>query len=301
MTPRPMQVLPRLAKRTSTFPSRRGVLRLLAVAAAGAAYVLVLLATESTRPLRRSTESKFVRDARNLSIAALAGLTVQAVEAPIVHPLACRARLRRQGFTQDLPFSDWARDLAAVILLDYTLYIWHVLTHRIPFLWRFHSAHHVDLDCDASTALRFHPGELAVSVMWRSAQIVVLGVSPRALRWWQGFTIASILFHHSNIRLPLRWERAAALIVMTPRLHGIHHSTRGVESNSNWSSGLTVWDRLHGTLRTDIPQETVTIGVPGFMTPRQVTLVRSIGLPLWFSQTPEPFHRQRHSPLRLAP
>ena len=277
------------------------MIRLLVGAAVGAVYSLLLFTNELRRPLRRPRESKIVRNSRNVIFGALAGVTVQLAEAPITAPLARRMHRGRQGLLQMLPVPELVKDVLAVALLDYTLYFWHVLTHRIPFLWRFHSVHHVDIDCDASTAVRFHPGELLVSVVWRSVQIVVLGVSPRALRWWQRFTIASILFHHSNVRLPLTWERRAALIVMTPRLHGIHHSTKGAESNSNWSSGLTIWDRLHGTLRTDVPQQEVTIGLKGFNQPRQVTLARSLALPLWFSEVPEPVRRRRQSPLRLAP
>jgi hypothetical protein len=87
-------------------------------------------------------------------------------------------------------------------MMDYTLYLWHVLTHRVPFLWRFHAVHHIDLDLDASTALRFHFGELAVSVLYRAAQVVLIGVDTEALTCWQMFLSLSILFHHSNLRLP---------------------------------------------------------------------------------------------------
>src|SRR5258708_32843376 len=89
-----------------------------------------------------------------------------------------------------------------MLLMDYTIYFWHILTHRIRFLWRFHAVHHVDLDVDASTALRFHFGELAVSVPYRAAQVVLIGVDAEALSYWQTFLSLSIFFHHSNVRLP---------------------------------------------------------------------------------------------------
>lgn len=152
-------------------------------------------------------------------------------------------------------------------------------THRVPFLWRFHLVHHIDLDLDASTALRFHAGEMALSVPFRAAQVVLLGVSPRALRTWQAFFFAAVLFHHSNARLPLRAERALARLVMTPRLHGLHHSTVREETDSNWSSGLSVWDRLHGTMRADVPQGAIDIGVPGYHAPQDVRIEPSLRLP----------------------
>src|SRR5205085_3280127 len=173
----------------------------------------------------------------------------------------------------------WLETLAAVVLLDYTLYLWHVATHRLPFLWRFHVAHHVDLDLDASTALRFHFGELSLSTAWRAGQVVLIGVSPLSLSVWQTCLLLSILFHHSNVRLPLEVERKLNHLIVTPRMHGIHHSVVEEEANSNWSSGLTIWDRLHGTLRLNVPQDEVMIGVPAYREPGEVGLVKVLGMP----------------------
>ena len=132
---------------------------------AGAAYGAVLVAAEVRRPLRHAKrESKWVRDVRNLAIAGLGGATVQLLEDPVVRPLAVRVRQKRWGLLQQRPLPAALELLAGVLLMDYTLYLWHVLTHRVPFLWRFHAAHHADLDIDASTAIRFHFGELALSV-----------------------------------------------------------------------------------------------------------------------------------------
>lgn len=113
-------------------------------------------------------------------------------------------------------------------------------------------------------ALRFHFGEITLSVVFRAAQVFVIGPSPLDFAAWQVFVFICILFHHSNVRLPLIWERRLARIIMTPRLHGIHHSIAPEEVNSNWSSGFTVWDWLHGTLRTEVPQDRIVIGVAGY-------------------------------------
>jgi sterol desaturase/sphingolipid hydroxylase (fatty acid hydroxylase superfamily) len=167
----------------------------------------------------------------------------------------------------------------AIVLLDYTLYVWHVLTHKVSFLWRFHLVHHVDLDLDASTALRFHFGELAISVPWRAAQIMIIGVSPIAYLTWQTCVFLSIMFHHSNVKLPISFERWLNRLIVTPRMHGIHHSVVQQETNSNWSSGLTIWDWLHGTLRLNVPQDQVTIGVPAYREPAEVSLLQILELP----------------------
>jgi sterol desaturase/sphingolipid hydroxylase (fatty acid hydroxylase superfamily) len=163
--------------------------------------------------------------------------------------------------------------------LDCTLCVWHWLTHRVAFLWRFHAVHHVNRDLDSTTGLRFHFGELALAAGFRAAQVLLLGVEPATLRVWQHLLVLSVIFHHSNLELPFDVERRLALLIVTPRLHGIHHSTRREDVNSNCSSLLSCWDRLHASLRADAPQPALTIGVEGFGRIEDVTLERSLTLP----------------------
>ena len=169
--------------------------------------------------------------------------------------------------------------IVSIALLDYTLWIWHRANHGVPLLWRFHLVHHIDLDLDASTALRFHFGEMALSVLFRALQVILIGPTPDALSIWQNVLFGSILFHHSNLRLPLDCERLLTLVIVTPRMHGIHHSTHRGEADSNWSSLLSVWDRLHGTYRMDRPADAIVIGVPAYQDPAEVTLGRMLLLP----------------------
>ena len=171
------------------------------------------------------------------------------------------------------------KPVAALLMLDYTLYLWHRMTHRLPLLWRFHRVHHADREMDASTALRFHFGEITLSVAYRALQMWVVGPSASQYTLWQTFLMACILFHHANVRLPLAWERVLARVLVTPRLHGIHHSVRPQLVNSNWSSGLTVWDWLHGTLRTDASQDSLVLGVEGLREDRDQKLARILLLP----------------------
>lgn len=243
---------------------------------------------ERRRPLRAAVEPAAARQARNAAVAALAGVTVQLLERPLVEPLARLVERRRWGLLGPCAGPAWARAAVSLALLDYTLYLWHVLVHRVPFLWRFHLVHHVDRDLDASTALRFHFGELAISVPWRALQVAAIGVTPRELQRWQQAVIVSILFHHSNLELPLWIERPLSRIVMTPRLHGIHHADREEIRDSNWSSGLTVWDRLHGTLRTDLRQRDITIGVAPYHAAADVRLARLMALPFRAAATSGP-------------
>jgi sterol desaturase/sphingolipid hydroxylase (fatty acid hydroxylase superfamily) len=243
----------------------------------GAFGALVWL--ERRRPLREEREPKLARSARNLAVAAAGAAALRLTEAPLAERLTTLVERRRWGLLKLVRLPVWLEVAAAVVLLDYTLYLWHVLTHRVPWLWRFHVVHHIDLDLDATTALRFHFAELVISVPWRAAQILALGVSPLALSVWQTLLMLSVLFHHSNVRLPVELERRLNLLVVTPRMHGIHHSTVREETDSNWSSGLTLWDRLHGTLRLDVPQDAIDIGVPAYREPREVGLTSMLALP----------------------
>ncbi|HEX2222577.1 MAG TPA: sterol desaturase family protein [Thermoanaerobaculia bacterium] len=239
----------------------------------------LLVWREIRRPLRSSVEPKLRRNVRNLAMAGISAAVVQLAAAPVLQPLTRMAERRRWGLLRRLGLPVWIEVPLGVVLLDYSLYLWHVLNHRAPFLWRFHQVHHVDLDLDASTALRFHFGELTMSVAWNSAEVVLLGISPLTLSVRQTLLMISILFHHSNAELPEEVERRLVSWVVTPRMHGIHHSAVQEETDSNWSSGLTVWDRLHGTLRLDVPQEEITIGVPAYRDPEEVTLPKIVALP----------------------
>lgn len=260
-----------------------------------------LMWLERRRPLRPSAEAKLRHDTRNLAIAMLANATVQIAERPLIEPLCRVVEKRRWGLLKQCRLPAWADVCLSVALLDYTLYLWHILVHRVPFLWRFHQPHHVDLDLTASTALRFHFGELLLAVAWRAGQVICIGVSPLSLSIWQTFTLIEIMFHHSNIDIPPRTERLLGRFLVTPRMHGIHHSAVEEETNSNWSSGLTIWDWLHGTLRRDVAQEEITIGVPAYRDPRELALLPVLSMPFgkqrdtWQSKASRAHPRNRRS------
>ncbi|MFL6417494.1 MAG: sterol desaturase family protein [Bryobacteraceae bacterium] len=250
------------------------------------AWIAGLLWFERRRALRAVHRSKLGRDVRNLVIAAPAGIVMQAAEMPLALTVAEFTQKRACGFLPMLPLPRTIRVIAGILLLDYTLYWWHFLTHRVPLLWRFHQVHHLDQEMDATTALRFHFGEITISLAFRAAQIAVIGASPLTVAVWQVFLFLCILFHHSNVRLSLLSERILARFVITPRLHGIHHSIVAAEVNSNWSSGLTIWDWLHSTLRTEPPQAALTLGVLGFLGPSEPGAMGALTLPFHVAGNP---------------
>lgn len=249
----------------------------LVLVAAGA--VAALLVAERVSPLRERREDELPHTARNLSIVAITAVVTSLVERIILRPVQSLVERKRLGLLQRTSLSDRTRILLGALLLDYTLWWWHWMNHKVPFLWRFHLVHHVDHDLDASTALRFHFGEMALSVPYRAAQVLLFGIDRRTLDLWQRTLIASILFHHSNTRLPAAADDALARVLVTPRMHGIHHSDWLAETDSNWSSILSWWDWLHGTMRIDISQTRIRIGVPAWQHPDDVTLPRLVGIP----------------------
>lgn len=184
----------------------------------------VLVVAERLRPLRRAKEPGVDRIARNAAIGAIAAVTTSLAATAVVGPVGRWSERRRVGLLRMLPLPKAVRVVLGFLVLDYTLFLWHWLNHRSPILWRFHAVHHVDLDLDASTGLRFHFGELALSVGLRAAQILLLGVDRATLRLWSRVLFVSVLFHHSNVALAPGFERRLSAVIVAPRVHGIHHS-----------------------------------------------------------------------------
>lgn len=234
---------------------------------------------ERLRPLRRRVEEEPYREARNLAMSLLSAAVIQLTEKPVMDRLTGLVERNRWGLLKRVHLPPALEVVLAVVLLDYTLYVWHVLTHRVPFLWRFHRVHHADLDLTASTALRFHFGEMMVSVPWRAGQVLLIGASPRSLSVWQTATLIAIMFHHSNLQLSIGVERRLCRLIVTPRMHGIHHSIVPDEANANWSTILSFADYLHGTCRLNVPQQDVGIGVPEFRDPEELQLPEIIRMP----------------------
>jgi sterol desaturase/sphingolipid hydroxylase (fatty acid hydroxylase superfamily) len=158
----------------------------------------------------------------------------------------------------------WAEFALSFLLMDLGFYYWHAANHRVPILWRFHNVHHIDPDLDVTTALRFHFGEIALSSGFSLLAISLIGMSGWAFAVYQLVFQAEILFHHSNLRLPIGFERLLSKVIVTPRMHGIHHSQVRRENNSNFGTVFTWWDRLHRTLGLNTPQSEIVIGIPGY-------------------------------------
>ena len=228
---------------------------------------LFLFVLERIFPLRRAKS----RLASRLLVNAVASLLAIAVGLTVVRPIATSVLAlvseKEWGLATIVSENEVVQPILAFLLMDLSFYYWHRANHAWPFLWRFHNGHHVDPDLDVTTAARFHFVEIGLSAAFRALQVTLIGGAPWVFVAYEIVFQLNTLFQHSNLRLPIAVERALVLVLVTPRMHGIHHSKLFRETNSNWSSVFSWWDRLHGTLRLNVPQSTIDIGIAGYARP----------------------------------
>lgn len=251
---------------------RYGVIILLSAFA-----ILILL--ESKFQLRKRVQDRLRRIWINFILALPAFALLRFVFIPVMIWLASENEAWKLGLNYWLDLPAFAAFPIAFLLLDYSNYLWHVLLHKLPFLWRFHLVHHTDLDLDITTAFRFHFGELIASVFFRGLWILLTGASPLLVIVYEICFEAATQFHHSNSRLPFRLEKWLNRLLVTPRMHGIHHSMLRRETDSNYSIIFPWWDRIHRTLKLNVRQDEVIIGVPSYANEKELTIGFLLGLP----------------------
>jgi sterol desaturase/sphingolipid hydroxylase (fatty acid hydroxylase superfamily) len=228
------------------------------------AVFALLFAIERFFPLRKATQSLLMRLFVNLAISACTFIVAVGLLQPAVQSALRWTAGKPFGFLYLLALPTPFVFVLSFLLMDLTFYYWHLANHRWPFLWRFHNVHHIDPDLDVSTAFRFHFGEIALSTVFSLLQVSLIGPSAWAFAVYQIVFQIEVIFHHSNVRLPVGAERLLNKVLVTPRMHGIHHSQVQRENNSNFGTVFPWWDRLHCTLGVNIPQDEVVVGIPGY-------------------------------------
>ncbi|MFN2507482.1 MAG: sterol desaturase family protein [Chthoniobacterales bacterium] len=243
------------------------------------ALLVFLFVLERLFPLRKSTRSLLARVMVNLAISALAFVAAVALVQPAVQWALRWSTEKPFGLIHLVALAEWTQFALGFLLMDLGFYYWHVANHRVPFLWRFHNVHHIDPDLDVSTAFRFHFGEIALSSAFNIVQVSLIGISPWCFAAYHLAFQTEVLFHHSNWRLPIGLERALSRVIVTPRMHGIHHSQVERENKSNFGTVFTWWDRLHRTLGLNIPQNAVIVGIPGYSRAEDNTMSSALLMP----------------------
>jgi len=217
--------------------------------AAGALVVLWLI--ESVAPLAMERRRRLSHGAANILLGVLNAVAAGAVFGAAMLLVTEWARQQPFGLLHWVsPYAPaWVLWPVGLVLFDAWMYLWHVVNHRVPLLWRFHAVHHADREMDASTAMRFHTGEIVLSGAARLAVLPLIGLTMPQLLVYELILLPVILFHHSNVRVPGRVDAALRWVIVTPWMHWVHHSRWQPETDSNFASVLSVWDRLFGTFR----------------------------------------------------
>ncbi|MSR59231.1 MAG: sterol desaturase family protein [Planctomycetaceae bacterium] len=237
-----------------------------------AGILLAMSVWESLAPRRSLTVSKPLRWTSNLALA-----TVNSVLVRLVLPLsavatAALADEAHWGLFHSIVWPRWVEFVIAVMLLDFAVYVQHVLSHAVPAFWKFHQVHHADLDFDVTTGLRFHTVEILLSMVLKMAVVAALGPSIVSVLTFEVLLNATSMFNHGNVRIPALIERSLRLLVVTPEMHRVHHSVIPAETNSNFGFNLSWWDYLLGTYRGQpaAGHELMQIGLAHLRDERQV-------------------------------
>ena len=228
--------------------------------------LLAMMGWEWRWPRRTLSLSRARRWPANLAIILIDSGVLRWLFPVLAVGMAELAENRSWGLFHGLNAPFWLAFIATLLLLDLTIYAQHVAFHKIPLLWRLHRMHHTDLDFDVTTALRFHPLEIALSMLLKLAVVVLLGASPVAVMLFEVILNATALFNHGNVRLSRKLDRALRWVLVTPDMHRVHHSIHREETDSNFGFNLPWWDRLFGTYR-DQPRDGhvgMTIGLEYF-------------------------------------
>lgn len=229
-----------------------------------AAIVLVCLWTgEALIPLHLGRTRRLSHGGANLGLALINAVIFQGAGSALIWATQWGQR-HQIGLLSIVLMPPWASWFVAILLIDGWQYLWHQINHRLPFLWRFHAVHHADAEMDATSAIRFHTGEIGLSFLARLVVLPLLGVSVPQLLLYEAISLPVILFHHSNIRLTDRQDRWIRWLLVTPWMHQVHHSDWQPETDSNYSSFLSFWDRLFGSFRLNPDPTKIRLGLGGW-------------------------------------
>lgn len=232
-------------------------------------------------PRRRLEYGRSVRWRGNLGIVALNSVLMRVLFPITAAILAARAQVRGWGLLNQVDLPLWVELVLALVLLDLVVYLQHVVFHSLPMLWRLHRMHHSDLDYDVTTGARFHPIEIALSLLIKMGAVLALGPSALAVVVFEILLNAMAMFNHGNFRIPKAIDGALRLFLVTPDMHRVHHSAAAGEIDSNFGFNLSWWDRLFGTYRA-YPRAGhlgMTIGVDRFRTAEDLPLRRMLVQP----------------------
>jgi sterol desaturase/sphingolipid hydroxylase (fatty acid hydroxylase superfamily) len=245
---------------------------------------VVLAAAEALIPRRARAVGRQWRWPTNITLVALNTLIIRLALPMTAVGMAAIAEQRGWGLLHAVgPIPTVLAVVIATLLLDFAIYLQHVLFHAVPILWRVHRVHHADVDVDVTTGSRFHPVELLLSMLIKFAAISALGASPMAVLLFEVLLNVGSLFNHANLHILPGLDRVLRLFVVTPDMHRVHHSALGAETSTNFGFTFPCWDHLCGTYRAQpaAGHEAMTVGLTCFRDPKSLRLDRTLLQPLF--------------------
>jgi sterol desaturase/sphingolipid hydroxylase (fatty acid hydroxylase superfamily) len=257
---------------------------------------------EVALPRRELLLPRSARWPANLALTLLNTVVLQLLAAGAAIAAAAAAAEHGVGFLHWISLPNWAGWIVTILALDFAVYLQHVMAHAVPVFWRLHRVHHADLGFDVTTGVRFHPLEILVSMGLKCGVIVLAGAVPWAVVAFEILLNGSSLFNHGNVSMPERVDRWLRWLVVTPDMHRIHHSSRVIETNSNFGFSFSWWDQLCGTYRRDPErgQRGLEIGLAEYREP--LSLGGLLLLPFQGKAGATPFDGGRDVPSRtIAP
>jgi len=227
-------------------------------------FMLVALwAGESIAPMFVARRRRLSHGVANIALGVVNGVLGSVLFGAAILVTTEWSRKNSIGLLHHLPsvWPTWIQFVIGLVLIDLWMYWWHRINHMVPILWRFHAVHHSDRELDATSAVRFHTGEIILSGVARLLVLPVLGVSLPMLLVYELVLLPVIMFHHSNLRIGPAVDGALRPMIVTPWMHWVHHSMLREETNSNYGSVLSVWDRLFGSFRLRTEPSQIELGL----------------------------------------
>ena len=245
------------------------------------AILLLMVVWEFVRPRRPLNNGRGRRWPINLGLAALNVALMRTSIGAAAWLAAIWAADQRIGLFNLLPVPYWLALALTLLLLDLAIYAQHIAAHHWRWVWRLHQVHHTDLDFDTTTAVRFHPLEIMLSMLYKAVLVLLLGADPAAVIAFEVILNACALFNHGNVGLPPLVERYLRYVLVTPDMHRIHHSARQAETDSNYGFSLSCWDRLFRTYchSPTLPQTEINIGLDAFRRADELDFIQLLAMP----------------------
>ena len=215
--------------------------------AAFAGVFLLMALFEWAAPRRALAHDRPRRWFTNLSIVVIDIVVVRLVFPLAAVGFAIWAQSHGFGLFHAIDVPGWLAGIVSFLVLDLAIWAQHLAVHKIPVFWRIHRVHHADVDFDLTTALRFHPFEIVLSMVWKMAVVVALGAPPLSVFLFEVVLNGMAMFNHANAKLPVRVDRVLRTFLVTPDMHRVHHSTNIAETDSNYGFNLSIWDRIFRT------------------------------------------------------